>query len=122
MPTHDIIDKERAGLAEAAQRLHGARRKRVEKFLRDLGTSPAESSSRNPLEQPWTLTPADFARRKEILRFAQNDKRGRGNDSRRMDAAQKLFTAVRDETAALTEEIAKVEKEIDARVTALYGL
>jgi hypothetical protein len=44
----------------AAQRMHGARRKRVEKFLRDLGTSPAASSSRNPLEQPWRLTPDEF--------------------------------------------------------------
>ena len=35
---------------------------------------------------------------------------------------QSLFTAARDETAALTDAIAKVEREIDARVAALYGL
>lgn len=34
----------------------------------------------------------------------------------------KLYVAVRDETAALTEQIAKVEAEIDSRVAALYGL
>jgi hypothetical protein len=33
-----------------------------------------------------------------------------------------LYEAARDETAALTEQIAKVEAEIDARVAALYGL
>jgi hypothetical protein len=105
-------------LAEAAQGWHGQRRARVLRKLselREIGTSPAESSSRNPLEQPWTLTVEEAVRRKEILRFAQNDKRG-------MDAARRLFTAVRDETAALTEQIAQVEKEIDERVTALYGL
>jgi hypothetical protein len=51
----------------------------------------------------------------EILRQAQDDNGRRGDPL-------KLFTAARDETAALTEEIGKVEKEIDARVTALYGL
>ncbi|MBE7539189.1 MAG: hypothetical protein HS122_12340 [Opitutaceae bacterium] len=34
----------------------------------------------------------------------------------------KLYETARDETAALTEQIAKVEAEIDARVAALYGL
>ena len=92
-----------AGLAREAQRLHGLRRKRVEKFLRDLGTSPAASSSRNPLEQPWALTPDEFTRRART-------------------GSLKQFAAARDETAALTEEIGTVEKEIDARVTALYGL
>jgi hypothetical protein len=51
----------------------------------------------------------------EVLRQAQDDRQG-------MDGTLKQFTAVRDETAVLTEEIEKVEKEIDARVTALYGL
>jgi len=106
IPIPDATAAERelvAGLAREAQRLHGARRKRVEKFLRDLGTSPAESSSRNPLEQPWALTSDEFTRRAR-------------------QASLKVFTAARDETAALTEEIQKVEKELDARVTALYGL
>jgi hypothetical protein len=106
LPIPDATAAEReavAGLAREAQRMHGARRKRVEKFLRDLGTAPAASSSRNPLEQPWALTPDEFTRRAR-------------------QGSLKLFTAARDETAALTEEIQKVEKEIDARVTALYGL
>jgi len=106
LPIPDAAAKDRekvAGLAQEAQRLHGERRKRVEKFLRDIGLTPAESSSRNPLEQPWALTPAEFQRRAA-------------------DAPPKHFTAARDETAALTEAIQKVEQEIDARVTALYGL
>ncbi|MBI3920888.1 MAG: hypothetical protein HY318_05660 [Armatimonadetes bacterium] len=81
-------------------------------FFRDLGTSPAESSSRNPLEQPWTLTPEEFTKRAH--------KHGTPN--------LRLFTTVRDETAALTEEIAKVGREMrthrvrDERVAGLYGV
>ena len=59
----EVIDTEAARQAREAQRLHGMRRKRVEKFLRDLGTAPDVSSSRNPLEQPWALTPDEFTRR-----------------------------------------------------------
>jgi hypothetical protein len=112
LPIPDSSAKERefvAGQAREAQRLHGLRRKRVEKFLRDLGTSPAESSSRNPLEQPWALTPAEFTRRAGRIGQA-------GTPNLR------VFTAAGDETAALTEAIGTVEREIDARVTALYGL
>ena len=36
-------------------------------------------------------------------------------------AALSLFTAARDETAELTEQIAHVEREIDAWVAGLYG-
>jgi len=36
--------------------------------------------------------------------------------------ADRVFTAARDETAALTEAIAKVEKEIDEQVAGLYRL
>jgi hypothetical protein len=32
------------------------------------------------------------------------------------------LTAAHEDTAALTKQIVKVEKEIDARVAALYGL
>lgn len=92
-----------AKLAKEAQRLHQQRRKRVEKFLKDVGLDPAQSSSRNPLEQSWALKPQEFARRVPL-------------------ASPKLFTAAHDETAALTEKIAKVELEIDERVSALYGL
>jgi hypothetical protein len=55
------------------------------------------------LEQPWSLPPEEFTRR-----------------APRPDA--KKFTPTRDETAALTERIQAVEREIDDRVAALYGL
>ena len=92
-----------ARLSEKAQQLHTRQRKRVEQFLRDLGTSPAQSSSRNPLGQPWLLTPDEFTRRAK-------------------KASPRIFTAVRDETAALTEDIVRVEREIDERVAGLYGV
>ncbi|MEX2173923.1 MAG: DNA methyltransferase [Pirellulaceae bacterium] len=92
-----------AKLAKGAQKLHGQRRKHVEAFLRACGIEPAESSSRNPLEQPWSLESADFTRRV---------KRG----------SLAVHSAARDETAALTAEIDRIEAEIDARVAALYGL
>ena len=84
----------------------------VEQFLRDLVAFPAESSSRNPLEQPWTLTPDEITKR--ARRHGTPDLRP--------------FTKVRDETAALTEAIAKVEREMrtrrvrDERVAWLYGI
>jgi hypothetical protein len=59
--------------------LHTARRRRVEKFLTELETSAAESSSRNPLEQVWTLTEDEFTRRTRsrfsprIFRTAQDE-------------------------------------------------
>ncbi len=75
----------------------------VEQFLRDAGTSPAASSSRNPLEQPWTLAPQEFARR-----------------APRADPQH--FTRAQDETLELTERITKIEREIDERVAELYGV
>ena len=92
-----------AKLAKEAQRLHGQRRARVEKFLREVGLPAAQSTSRNPLEQPWLLPPGEFTRR-----------------APRPDL--KKFTPAREETAALTEQIQTIEREIDARVAALYGL
>ena len=83
--------------------LHGKRRARVERFLRDLGLDPAQSNSRNPLETPWAIDEAEFGKRAKHQPVA-------------------LFLAARDETAALTEETAKLEAEIDTRVAALYGL
>jgi hypothetical protein len=74
----------------------------VEAFLAAVGLSTA-SSSRNPLEQPWSMSPEDFG------------KRCRGADPR-------VHAAAREETAALTEEIAGVEGEIDRRVAGLYGV
>ena len=95
-------------LAQQAQALHNQRRARSEQFLRALGIVPAASSSRNPLEQPWSLAPDDFA------------KRGRQATGRAPDV--KLYQAARNETAVLTEQITRIESEIDARVAALYGL
>jgi len=63
----------------------------------------AQSTSRNPLEQPSAQPPEEFARR-----------------APRPDP--KRFTAARDETAALTAQIEKLERDLDARVAALYGL
>ena len=90
-------------LAQEAQRLHTQRRNRVERFLKNIGEVVTASNSRNPLEQPWTLQAGEFTRRAA-------------------KPSMELFTATRDETATLTEEIDKAEKEIDARVAALYGL
>ncbi len=104
IPDAPTDERERvAELARETQGLHTARRQRVEQFLRDAGTSPAASSSRNPLEQPWTLTPSEFARRAPY-------------------AETQLFTAIHDETLELTERITKTEREIDERVAALYGV
>jgi hypothetical protein len=106
LPIPSAPDSERATiakLAKEAQRLHGHRRARVERFLCEVGLEPAQSTSRNPLEQPWSLPPEEFTRR-----------------APRPDVKQ--FTPTRDETAALTEKIQTVEREIDQRVAALYGL
>jgi hypothetical protein len=106
LPLPNASESERAAvakLAKEAQRFHGKRRERVEKFLREVGLEPAQSTSRNPLEQPWSLPPDEFTRR-----------------APRPDV--KKFTPARDETAALTEKIQTVERQIDDRVAALYGL
>jgi type I restriction-modification system DNA methylase subunit len=106
LPIPDAPQKERdvvAKLAKQAQSLHTQRRKRVEKFLREIGVEPAESTSRNPLESPWSLGEEEFARRRTselIPRYRQ----------------------AREETLSLTEEAVRVEKEIDERVKGLYGV
>lgn len=99
-----------AALAERTQSLHGQRRARVERFLRDLGVAPAQSTSRNPLEQPWSLPPTEFAKRAKPLQRAARER------------PQLLYETARDETAVLTEQIYKLEAEIDTRVATLYGL
>jgi len=53
--------------------------------------------------RPWKLTPDEFTKRAH--KHGTPDLR--------------LFITVRDETAALTEEITKVEREIDERVAGL---
>ena len=109
VPEASVIDRDHVGrLAQQAQSLHAKRRSRCEAFIRALGIDISASNSRNPLEQPWSLAADDYA------------KRARNQTKRAPDL--KLYEAARDETAALTEQIAKVEAEIDARVAALYGL
>jgi hypothetical protein len=106
LPIPDAPQAERqavAHLAEQAQDLHTQRRARVEQFLREIGIDPAQSTSRNPLEQPWALSSEEFARRM-----------GRDRIS--------VFHATQAQTVALTEEIEKVESAIDERVMSLYGL
>lgn len=90
-------------LAQRTQNSHRKRRDRVELFLREIGRDPAQGNSRNPLEMPWTIDAAEFGKRAKRKPIS-------------------LFRDARDETAALTEEITKLETEIDARVAALYGL
>jgi hypothetical protein len=77
------------------------RRKLDEKFLREIGIEPAESTSRNPLEQPWSLALEEFTRRSKLI---------------------STYRAAREETLSVTEEVVRVEKEIDERVKGLYGL
>lgn len=106
LPIPDAPSSERkniAGLTRQTQETHTARRRLVEKFLRKCGTSPADSSSRNPLEQPWAINAQEFARR-----------------APRVDP--EVFRRAHEETAELTERILKLEREIDERVAALYGL
>jgi hypothetical protein len=93
-----------AKLTEEAQKLHTQRRKRVEKFLREIGIEPAQSTSRSPLEQVWSLTAEEFTRRvgrSELI---------------------PTYKSAHEETMSVTEEIVRVEKEIDERVKGLYGV
>ncbi len=104
IPEVSTADRKAVGeLAKKAQTLHGQRRTRVESFLRHLGLDLAQSTSRNPLEQPWKLSATEFAKRAKRQPL-------------------KLYESARVETVALTEKITKLESEIDARVATLYGL
>jgi hypothetical protein len=93
-----------------AQKLHTQRRKRVEKFLREIGIEPAESTSRNPLEKVWSLTAEEFTRRTKTSEVLETSE------------VWKAYKSAREETISTTEEIIRVEKEIDERVKSLYGL
>ena len=77
--------------------------KRVEKFLREIEVEPAQSTSRSPLEQVWSLTAEEFTRRVGV-------------------DGLKAHKSAREETMCVTEEIVRVEKEIDERVMGLYGM
>jgi hypothetical protein len=69
----------------------------------EIGVEPAASTSRNPLEQVWSLGEEEFVRRctSELI---------------------PRYRKAREETMSTTEDILKVEKEIDERVKSLYGL
>ncbi|MBI4314531.1 MAG: hypothetical protein HY679_01250 [Chloroflexi bacterium] len=92
-----------------AQKLHWQGRKRIEKFLCEIANESAEHvrASRDPLEQPWSLTEKEFMRRVKTLKVSETFR---------------VYERARDETAALTDTIGKVERELDGRVQALYGL
>jgi hypothetical protein len=106
LPIPDAPSRERAAIGDLARRstvLHRQRRCRSEKFISDIGLSRENSTSRNPLEYPWNLTPQEFAKRAKKQPL-------------------KLFESARDETATLTAKIEAIETEIDQRVSVLYGI
>lgn len=106
VPVPDPSSTERRpveNLAHEAQALHQTRRERVERFQSEIGFLSSQSSSRRPIAEPWTLTSDDFTRRVR-------------------NADLKTFDDARDETHSLTERITSIEREIDERVAALYGL
>ena len=72
--------------------------------LHEIGIEPAESTSRNPLEKPWSLTAEEFSRKSGKLELIPT------------------YNAAHEETISMTESIVKVENEIDARVKSLYGV
>lgn len=78
-------------------------RKNVDKILCEIETNAVEFASRNPLEQPWSLTEDQLVRRA-------------GRD------ALKAYKSAREETMSLTEEAVRVEGEIDEMVRSLYGV
>jgi len=109
LPIPTARDAERTAvalLAKQTQEWHTKRRKRVEKFIRDIGASPAQTSSKNMLEQPWNTEKCtdDYFRKKA------------------KGYPLKLLSDIRDETIAMNQDIEQVEREIDERVKALYGL
>lgn len=73
---------------------------------RGKSACPARSSSRTLLESTSALTLEDF--RDRARRISQADARA--------------FQLAREETMSLTEEIEKVEQEIDEMVAGLYGV
>ena len=64
----------------------------------------AESTSRNPLEKVWSLTAEEFTRKSGKSELIPT------------------YKVAHEETISMTEEIVKVENEIDARVKSLYGV
>lgn len=92
-----------ASLAKKTHSLHSDRRTLTVTFLKAMDVDTPSSSIRNPLEQPWSLEEQEFLKRTK-------------------NGSVAAFKNTKEETLALTEEIQKVEQEIDERVAALYGL
>jgi len=63
----------------------------------------------NPLEKPWSLTAEEFTRRAKSM-------------ARLISPNLSPYETAHEETATITEEIIKVEAEIDERVKKLYGV
>ena len=76
----------------------------------EIGIEPAESTSRNPLEKPWSLTAEEFTRRMKTSEVSKTSE------------VWKAYKSAREETMSVTEEIVRVEGEIDERVKSLYGI
>lgn len=68
---------------------HTLKKRRVplDQFLRTIGIDPAQSTSRNPLESPWSLTAEEFTRRSKLI---------------------STYRQAREEIQLLTEEIIQV--------------
>jgi hypothetical protein len=73
--------------------------------LREIGVEPAQRvrASGNPLEQAWSLTAEEFTRRVGV-------------------DGLKAYQSAREETMSATEEIVRVEGEVDEKVKSLYRL
>ena len=102
---------------------------RVEKFLREIGTEPAESTSRNPLEQVWSLTAEEFTRRVKSVTLVgrpasdtEHEKLDAGLGKLDAGLLTRIHKSARGETMSATEEIGRVESAIDERVKGLYGV
>ena len=94
----------------------------LEQFLRTIGIDPAQTTSRNPLAaspalskvEGWSLSAEEFVRRVgKTLKVSL---------SGTMSETFKVYEQAREEALSFTEEIVRVEKEIDERVKGLYGL
>ncbi|MDI6768405.1 MAG: hypothetical protein QMD04_01860 [Anaerolineales bacterium] len=102
-------------IANSPSRTLIKRRAPLEQFLRIIGIDPTPSTNRNPLEQPpalskvegWSLTVEEFTRRSKLIST---------------NKIISTYKAAREETMSVTEDIVRVEREIDERVKSLYGL
>jgi len=92
-----------AEMAQRVQGMHLSRRVRVEEFLGQIGVDLAQSTSRNPLEQPWMLSEIEYLKRTK--------KKPLG-----------IYEAAKRDTNRLTETIVALEEAIDTKVSKLYGV